>query len=301
MVMKHRGRDYLEYALLRGIAAVVGRLPHRAALALGWLVAKAVFLLSPRRMRKFERRIEQVFGDSMPPRPRRQTLWLAWRNLAFNAIESMRTPLVTLGWVKKVTAHKDIRLLFENMKGGRGVVLAVPHMGNWELAGVAMQLFGARLMIIVRRQKNMLTYEWLNRVRESAGLESFLREARSFAGIVKGLQNGKVLAILPDLWAKAAAVSVPFLGHTAQIPAGMASFARDAGVPIVPAYVVREGWTRHRWKGFPPIHPDPALDRDADIERMTRAVIALFDQAIREHPDQYYWFNGRWVLGEEPP
>lgn len=298
--MKHRARDYVEYGLVRGLTAIVGRLPHRAALALGWALARLVFLFARRRMRKFERRIGQVFGDKQSPRERRRVLWLAWRNLVFNGIESMRTPLVTREWINRVVDQRDVHLLFENMKEGRGAVLAVPHMGNWELAGVGMQLLGARLMIIVRRQRNMLTYEWLNRVRASAGLESFLREAHSFTGIVKGLQHGKVLAILPDLRAKAQFVAVPFLGHPAQIPAGMAAFARDAGVPIIPAYVVREGWTRHRWKGFPPIHPDPALDRDTDVERMTRYVIGVFDQAIREHPDQYYWFNGRWVLGEEP-
>lgn len=298
--MKHRVRDYVEYGLLRGMTAVVGRLPHRAALGLGWIVARLSFFFSRRRMQRFERRLHQVFGETMSPRERRRTLWRAWRNLAFNAIESMRAPLVTLDWIKRVTDHEDIRMLFDNMKNGRGVVLAVPHMGNWELAGIAAQLFGARLMVIVRRQRNLLAYEWLERIRASAGLETYQRSVNSFAGIVKGLQQGKVLAILPDLRAKAQAVAVSFLGHPAQIPAGMAAFARVAGVPILPAYVVREGWTRHRWKVFPPIHPDPSLDRDADVERMTRYVIGIFDQAIREHPDQYFWFNSRWVLGEEP-
>ena len=189
--MRHRVRDYAEYGLVRGMTALVGRLPHRAALGLGWLVARLGFLFSRRRMKKFERRIGQVFGGSMSPRERRRVLWLAWRNLVFNGIEAMRTPLVTLDWIRRVTAHEDVRMLFDNMKDGRGVVLAVPHMGNWELAGVASQLFGAQLMIIVRRQKNMLTYEWLNRVRASAGLESFLREAHSFTGIVKGPATGQ--------------------------------------------------------------------------------------------------------------
>ncbi|MBU1910510.1 MAG: hypothetical protein KJ726_10725, partial [Verrucomicrobia bacterium] len=70
--MKHRVRDYVEYGLLRGMTAVVGRLPHRAALALGWLVARLSFLLSRRRMKKFERRIAQVFGDSISARERRR-------------------------------------------------------------------------------------------------------------------------------------------------------------------------------------------------------------------------------------
>lgn len=299
--MKPRLRDWVEYGLLRATAAIVGRLPHRAALALGAGMAGVYYCLARRRLRKFERRIAQVFGPALSPRRRRQILWGAWRNLAFNAIEAMRTPRLTLKWIKRVTEYAPIQVILDLLRDGRGVVLAVPHMGNWELAGVAARFFGVRLMIIARRQKNPLTSEWLNRVRAAAGLETYFREAHSFTGIVKGLQEGKVLAILPDLRAKGPGVSIPFLGHETRIPAGMAALARDTGAPILPACVVRQGWTRHRWMTFPPIHPDPALGREADIERMTRHVIGFFDQAIREHPEQYFWFNSRWVLGEEPP
>ena len=74
----------------------------------------------------------------------------------------------------------------------------------------------------------------------------------------------------------------------------MAHFAREAGVPIIPAYVVREGWGRHRWAGFPAIFPDPSLDRDADLRRMTQYVMDCFDRAVREHPDQWIWIHRRW-------
>ena len=298
--MRHKLRYYLEYALLRGMAALAGRLPHRIGLLVGWGAAALGYLLLRNKMRRIEARVRQVFGDKRSPREVREIVWRAWRNLAFNAIESMRTPRMTLEWIKRVTNHEEIHKLFDLLKGERGVVLAVPHMGNWELAGVAAQLLGAQLMIIVRRQKNPLATAWLNRVRGQAGIEAFEREAHSMAGIVKGLQHGKVLAILPDLRAKGDFVRVPFLGHEAQIPSGMAVFARNANVPIIPAYVIREGWTRHRWFGFEPIFPDPAADRDADVRRMTTRVIEVFDQAIREHPDQFFWFNSRWILGEEP-
>lgn len=298
--MRHRLRDYLEYGLLRGMTAAVGRLPPRAALALGWVVARLIFTFARRRMRRFERRLQQVFGERFTPRERRRVLWLAWRNLAFHAVETMRTPRVTLDWIKRVTDYRAIQVLLDHLRDGRGVVLAVPHMGNWELAGVAAQLFGVRLMIITRRQRNPLTNDWLNRVRRSAGIEVYSRERHSFAGLAKGLQQGKVLAILPDLRAKGHFVSVPFLGATAQIPAGMAVLAREAGVPVLPAYVVREGWARHRWVVLEPIRPDPSLDLQTDVRRMTEHVLRLFEQAIREHPEQYFWFNSRWILGEEP-
>jgi Kdo2-lipid IVA lauroyltransferase/acyltransferase len=297
--MKYRLKHVVEYAFLRATAGLANVLPHRAALFVGWIIAAAGWVLLRGRMRKIEARIRQAFGDAKPPREVRRIAWLAWRNLCFNGVEAMRTPSTTLDWVKKVTDHTDIRMVFDHMKDGRGVVLAVPHMGNWELAGVAAQMFGAKIMIIVRKQKNPLANAYLNRMREFTGVQAFLREQKSLAGIARGLREGKVLAILPDLRAKADFIPCRFLGRDAvQIPAGMAHFAREAGVPVIPAYVVREGWGRHRWKGFPPIVPDPSLDREADFKRMTQYVIDCFDQAIREHPDQYFWFNQRWVLGD---
>ena len=297
--MRHRFRHVLEYVLLRVTAWVANAVPHRVALFSGWIIAVAGFVFPGGRRRKVVARIRQVFGKERSGREIRRIAWLAWRNLCFNAVEAMRTPSVTLDWIKKVTDYKAIQVLFDNMKDGKGVILAVPHMGNWELAGVAAQLFGAKIMIIVRRQKNPLTNAYLSRMRGYTGVEAFLRESKAFSGIVHGLKEGKVLAILPDLRAKADFVPCHFLGTTVQIPAGMALFAREAGVPIIPAYVVREGWGRHRWEAFAPIGSDPSLSREEDFRRMTQYVIDVFDRAIREHPDQYFWFNQRWVLGEE--
>ena len=121
------------------------------------------------------------------------------------------------------------------------------------------------------------------------------------AGIVRGLREGKVLAILPDLRAKGGSYSCRYLGAETEIPNGMARFAREAGVPIVPAFAFREGWGRHVLRGFDPIQPDPSLDREEDGRRMTQYVMDCFDRAVREHPDQYFWFNKRWVLGREKP
>ncbi len=297
--MKYRFNHIIEYAALRIMAGIANGVPYRVALFLGWIIACVGFLFLQKKMRVIMSRIRQVFGDLYSERDMRKTTWQAWRNLCFNVIESLRTPSVTLDWVKRVTDYHDFHMVLDNMKEGRGVILAVPHMGNWELAGVASQLLGARIMVIVRRQKNPLTNAYLNWMREYAGIEAFQREARSLAGVVHGLKAGKVLAILPDLRAKADFYLVKYLGHDAQIPAGMALFAREAGVPIIPASVTRVGWARHRWKGFEPIWPDMSLDRETDGRRMTQYVMNCFDQAVRANPDQYFWFNSRWVLGEE--
>jgi lauroyl/myristoyl acyltransferase len=76
----------------------------------------------------------------------------------------------------------------------------------------------------------------------------------------------------------------------------MAMFASMGRVPIYPAILWREGWSRHRWILGAPVAPDPGAERGADLARMTREVIGVFDRAIRERPDQYFWYNKRWVL-----
>ena len=91
-------------------------------------------------------------------------------------------------------------------------------------------------------------------------------------------------------------IELPFLGKTANLGRGMAQFAKRADVPIFPCIVRREGWTRHHVTVHPPVHPDAGLERDADIDRMSREVVAIIDDAIRTTPEQWFWYNRRWVL-----
>ncbi|MCX6998608.1 MAG: lysophospholipid acyltransferase family protein [Kiritimatiellaeota bacterium] len=294
--MKYRVRHVVEYALLRGLTALAGALPHRVALALAGALAALARGPARRRLRAAAARVAEVYGERFTPRARRIIVRRAWRHLFCNAVEVMRVPRMTRNWINRVVVHSEMQTVFDSMQAGRGAIIAVPHMGNWELAGVAAQLYGARVMIIVRRQKNPLTNAYLNQLREYTGVEAWQREGRDFSGLVRSLKEGKVLAILPDLRAKTNAIRVNFLGHQADIPGGMALFARESGAPIVPAYACRVGWARHAWKCFAPIWPDPALDQKTDMARMTQYVMTCFDQAINAHPDQYFWFNQRWIL-----
>lgn len=297
--MRYRLRHILEYAMLRGVLGVAALLPYRAALGIGWVAARVSGLFLGAKMRETAARVRRVLG--VDGRESMRITRCAWLQLCWGVVEGMRTPRMTTEWIRKIVDLRDFHMISDNMKEGRGMVLAVPHMGNWELAGVTCQRLGVQLMIIVRTQKNPLSDRYLRELRAKAGFESYERESTAFAGIVRGLREGKVLAILPDLRAKGGSYRCRYLGAETEIPNGMARFAREAGVPIVPAFAFREGWGRHVLRGFDPIWPDPSLDREEDGRRMTQYVMDCFDRAVREHPDQYFWFNKRWVLGREKP
>ena len=67
-------------------------------------------------------------------------------------------------------------------------------------------------------------------------------------------------------------------------------------MPIFPAFITREGWTRHRVHVLDPVEADPQADKEADRRRMLQQVMEALDRCIRERPEQYFWFNKRWVL-----
>jgi KDO2-lipid IV(A) lauroyltransferase len=299
--MRYRLQHRLEYAFLRGFAAVLNALPYRAALGVAWALAAAMFYVIRFRRRETARRIRQVFGPSTPAREVRRIAWRSMRNMAFNMVEMMRAPRIDAAWVDRhIPDFKDhipgVKALVEQHGGA---VFTVPHMGNWDLAGWACHRYGIRMFSIAAKQKNPLVNAWINRQRES-GMTVLERGGGTLKQIIRLLRSGSVLAILPDVRMPTPDLPLPFLGGTANFGRGMAMFAITAKVPIILAVFRREGWTRHNFDYQPPLFPDPTLDKDADARRLTLAITEQVDAAIRRAPDQWFWYNKRWVLTPVP-
>ena len=294
--MAHRMKHRVEYAALRLLAGVIRRLPYRVALGLGWGVAVLLHYGVGFRRAEARRRIRQVFGPALPARRVRRIAWRSWRNLCFNAVEIVRVPRMDRDWIARHHDEEGIRRLAASIPAGEGAVLAVPHAGNWDVAGVALHLFGLPMFFLARRQRNPLADAYLNRMRGATGVTTVQSDARNLRAAARRLKAGMYLAILPDVRARTPGLRIPFLGGEANLAPGMALFARLAGVAIYPVFLRRAGWTPARMRLFDPVRPDPSLSRDADLERMTRTVVAHFDEAIRADPEQYFWYNKRWVL-----
>lgn len=299
MATKHRPKFIVEYILLRAVAFLAVILPYRLALCISWGVAKLGAVVLHKRMEKFEQRLRTVLGEHYTDKEIRGILWRAWRNLCFSVIEMLRTPVITRRWVRKSYSGSFEETWNNLPDNGKGAIVALPHMGSWEMAGVAISRLGVSAFILSRDQKNPLASAYMERMRKVAGLDAMNVDSGTFIGAVRRLKKGMALAILPDIRARTDAVAVDFLGSRAEIPKGMALFARSANVPIIPVCLTREGWTRHRWDAYEPIWPDKSLDRNEDVLRMTQYVMTKLTDAVLKNPDQYFWFNKRWILGEE--
>ena len=227
--MKYKLAHVMEYAALRAVCGLLAALPHRVALALAWGPVRLAFALNGKLRARTRRRLRQALGESLSAKEIDRIAWLAFRNLAFTAVEGMRLPGIRKEWV---VSHMDMGPLqeaYDELAKGRGLIIAVPHMGNWELAGIALQSQGVNLLLLVRKQKNPLMNDWINQIRTGTGVEAIDIHSRDIGEVVRKLNGqNKVLTILPDVRAKTGGVPVRYLRTDIEVPDGTARYAREA-------------------------------------------------------------------------
>ena len=218
-------------------------------------------------------------------------------NILLNAVEMIRASRLTKEWITKHV--KDMPIYAERLKDilseGKGAVIMVPHSGNWYMAAWAMARYGMPLCAIAARQRNPHINAWM--ARQYGSIEVLTRgEAATLHDIRERIRSGRAFAILPDLRVPHLDVEVPFLNGTANVSHGGALFSVATGAPLVVAIMRRENGL-HTFDHLATLRPNPdAPDKKEEACRLTREVMALLDAAIQKTPEQWFWYNKRWLL-----
>ena len=292
---KSRFACLCEYAALRTACATVNAIPYPLACACARGLAGLAVRCGFKRARTLER-IRSCF----PEKTKAEALAIATFSLAnvlMNAVEMIRAPKLTKDWI---TRHvTDIALyaqrLREVLDEGHGAVIMVPHTGNWYRAAWATAQYGIPLSAIAARQRNPYVNAWMKR--QYGSIDVVERGSASVMRDILGiLRRGRGFAILPDLRVPQKDVEVPFLNGTANVSHGGAMFAVATGAPIVVA-VMRRIRGKHTFDHLATLRPDPrATDRKAEARRLTVEALKLLDEGIRKTPEQWFWYNKRWIL-----
>lgn len=296
---KGRLQVNIEYAALRAACAFVNAVPYRpamaAARALGWVLFRVFGLKRARTLS----RIRSVFPE-MTGREATAVAVKSLQNIFQTGVEMMRAPRLDRAWMDRHVLdgqhYKD--LLQGYVDEGRGVVIMVPHSGNWYMAAWSMAKYGLPLFAIAARQRNPKLDAWMNR--QYGDIEVLDRDCRAtLVKVHERLRAGRAFAILPDLRVRRRDVEVDFFGGKANVSHSGAMFAVNGGCPVVVAQMIREKG-RHVFNHIATLRPDPAArDKRAEAARLTREAMSLLDREVRKRPGDWFWFNKRWIL--EPP
>ncbi len=292
--LKHR----IEYAVLKVLLTIVCCIPLTAMGHIISGILRVLFRTVWPLKKESIARMREVFGEELPEE--RIRLWARhsmW-NMLMNFIELIHRDKFTPEYL---VAHIDgleealqkVRKLVD--KHG-GAVLTLPHMGNWDLAGIACMSGKLPLMALARPQNNPLVQNWMSGNRSNFTIIDRTKP-REFVKIAHHLKSGGVFAILPDVRHNKPGVSTTCFGKpNVQLGKGLGRFTRMANVPIVPITMERIDASHHRITTYDPIYPDPDADPTADAIRLTQTAWDIFEKKIREQPGQWFWFNRRWLL-----
>ena len=172
----------------------------------------------------------------------------------------------------------------EALKAGRGAIMAVPHMGSWDVAGSLAGVLGYPIYAVAAGFPGSLE-DAVVTTRQRFGLKVIPLGRSAIRQLLNALMSNSVVALLCDL-PHGPGIQVEFFGRPAIVPGGPASLALKTGARLIPACQWRTGPGRYH------VHLDAALDLgEDDIRGVMQRVVRRFEDFIRERPEQWYAFR----------
>jgi phosphatidylinositol dimannoside acyltransferase len=207
--------------------------------------------------------------------------------------ESFRLPSWSTDEVVRRTRLVDEHRLRDAYASGAGVVVALPHMGNWDWAGAWACATGMPLWTVAERLRPERLYDEFVAYRNTLGMEILpLTGGDATLPRLEGwVRGGGLVCLLADRDLSRTGVAVDLGGAPARMPRGPALLARRTGAPLVPVTLHYTGpdlaLTFH-----PPV---PHVDGDDGLARMTQGVADAFGSALREHPQDWHMMQKVFV------
>nr|WP_246216865.1 phosphatidylinositol mannoside acyltransferase [Mycobacterium botniense] len=178
------------------------------------------------------------------------------------------------------------------LASGRGAVLALPHSGNWDMAGVWLAQIYGRFTTVAERLKPESLYRRFIDYREGLGFEVLpLSGGRRppFELLSERLRANRVVCLLAERDLTRTGVPVDFFAEPTRMPAGPAKLAIDTGAALLPVHCwyVDDGW------GF---QVYPALDcTSGDVGVITQALAEVFARNIAAYPADWHMLQPQWL------
>ncbi|MFL5768050.1 MAG: phosphatidylinositol mannoside acyltransferase [Actinomycetota bacterium] len=207
-------------------------------------------------------------------------------------LDTFRLPVIGEEAFRKRFAFEHIERIDEALDAGRGVIAALPHIGNWDAAGYAIAIRGNRIAAVAEE------------LRPSGLLDLFLEHRRQLGMHVVPLVQGtgvtrQLKQLLADNWVVALVadralgdrgIEVEMFGRTRILPSGPAMLSLSAGAPLLvcPVYTTDDGW---RCRIGAPLEVERTTSLRADVTVLTRLMAAEFERAIAARSVDWHMFQ----------
>lgn len=283
---------YLQYSSME-LAAM--RLPEGLGRRLFAFYAGAFFHLAPSVRATVAANLAPVLGSAPDSEAVGAATREAFRLYGRYWFDSFRTRVMSKEEVGRRFKIEDLENVDLALERGRGAIVALPHMGNWDLAGRYLCVNGYRLAAVAEELKPRRMYELFLHHRRELGMRivPLTSDRRAGLELAALLADNWVVALVADRDLTGRGVEVEMFGRRRRMPAGPALLSLRTGATLH-SCPVRTTDTGTVCRIGPALEIESAGDTRSDVITLTRMIAAEWERDIAADPSDWHVFQPAW-------
>ena len=167
------------------------------------------------------------------------------------------------------------------LDAGRGVVVTLPHSGNWDHAAAYFLSNGYKAITVAEKLKPERLFQAFLKYRQDIGLEILSTEMRTIPTLISKAQSGFIVPLVADRDLSSSGVEVEFFGKKAKMPAGPVLIAERADVDLVGAFII---YTDNGIKIY-----------FEKLEKNVQATADFFEKYLKQFPVDWHMLQRIWI------
>lgn len=211
-------------------------------------------------------------------------------------VDTFRFPDWSSDRVSETVSVTNEHLLLDAVAAKTGVIVALPHAGNWDHAGAYFCAKGIPLVTVAERLKPEKLFLKFLAYRQSMGMEVLPLDGRVLGTLAQRLRQGALVALVADRDLSRSGIDVEFFNGTARMPAGPALLALKTQAPLITAFVsYTENGIHIDFKNV--VLPSTG-EESAKVREIVQMTAKHFEDGISQTPQDWHMLQRIWVDGD---
>ncbi|MFN8015216.1 MAG: hypothetical protein U0R17_01245 [Acidimicrobiia bacterium] len=175
-------------------------------------------------------------------------------------------------------------------KSNVGLILALPHVGSWEIAGAWLAANGFKPYAVAERLNPPELFELFTKTRNDSGIEIIAHDDHPTSKLITAINEGGLVCLVADRDISRRGKSFPFFGKTKTFPLGPASLSIKTDAVILPVCM----YLNHAKKIDITCYPPVIAKEYENSETITGHIVKIFEEMISKDPSQWHVLSYEW-------
>ncbi len=288
-------KAWLNYILFRVAAGLFGLLPEPAVRWLGINGGRVWYARSAGRIPLLTSHMRRVLGPETSDADLDEAVRAMFSSYGRYWAETLWFRPRRKGAIAQRVERVNFEPIYEAQRAGRGIVFAVPHMGNWEIAGIIANEIGSPIIAVAEDLPNEHITRWFIDVRNRFDIGIVLTtDPQRRSKLIRCLKGGGAIALLADRDVTGGGVEVDFFGAAASVPAGPVALAALTDSALIPVAAYFQEGAGHKIVVLDEVKLPGGENRSEKVRAGSQLVTEALETLIRQEPAQWHLFQPHW-------